>query len=433
MPKNSTHGLAMLNRGESQSKVYMAMQPIVDRQGGICAHTLRCQSGHFSYAARYDDTTIDSIVIPALLGKLGMRLEQSEAPVFVDAGPELLFANALEKMPPGMVVLRVLESVGQTTEFIERCRHLHGVGYTLSVDNFVFETSCEQLQDVVGIVRFDLSAQTLGDIEAACLNIKAQGRNVRCLAVNVESRAQYVRLTACGFDYFEGYFFARPHAGFLAVDRSSVRLMMHSLEILIEEDEHEIERFLLEHPSLFAELLAQANALSSCKGGGPIRTVDLAEAMHLALPVLSYTQLRHWLLVVLLARHLTKERWALIQLLVGRACFLADLAKDVDLDTDDAFLVGLLSLADALLDLPVADIVAQLNLHEAMAEALLFRGGRLGELLALCEFLEGYLRIDEAQDDPGLACTFAAFGQHRLMEAKSKAMFMASRLRFEQL
>lgn len=433
MQKKATHGLATHERGERQSNVYMGMQPIVDREGRWCAHKLLCRSGLFAHAPLSDDITIDSIVITDLLGRSGMRLEHSEVPIFVDAGAELLFADALEKLPPGMVVLRILESVFQTREVIERCRHLHGIGYTLLLDDFVFAASCEPLKDVVGIVSFDLCAQSLDDVEARCLGVKAKGRNVRCLAVNVGSRAQYARLKACGFDYFEGYFFARPHAEAVPADSSSVRLILHSLEILIEEDEHKIERFLLDHPGLFAELLVQANALSSNGRGQPIGMVDLAGTMHLAAPVLSYTELRHWLLVVLLARHIMGERRALIQLLVGRACFIADLAKDVDLDTDDAFLVGLLSLSDVLLDLPVAEIVAKLNLHELLAEALLFRGGPLGELLALCEFLEGYRRIDDAPDDPGLACTFSAFGQHRLMAAKSKAMFMASRLRLERV
>lgn len=433
MQKKTIRSLATHKRDERQSKIYMGMQPVVSREGEVCAHKLFCRPGLFPYASLSDGKTIDSIVVPALLGKSGIRLEHSAVPIFVDAGSELLFADALEKLPPGMVVLRILETVFQTREVVERCRYLHGIGYTLLLDDFVFAESCEPLKDVVGIVGFDLGAQCLDDIEAGCRGVKAKGRNIRCLAVNVENRAQYARLRACGFDYFEGYFFARPHAELVAADSSSVRLTLYSLEILIEEDEQEIERFLLDHPSLFEELLAQANALSSSGRGQPIGMVDLADAMHLVVPVLSYTQLRHWLLVALLARNLTGERRALIQLLVGRACFVADLSKDVDLDTDDAFLVGLLSLTDALLDLPVADIVAQLNLHEVLAEALLFRGGPLGELLALCEFLEGYRRFDEAQDDPRLACTFAAFGQHRLMEAKSKAMFMASRLRFEQV
>lgn len=431
MPMNGTDGLAMHNRGEMPSGVYMGMQPIVDREGCVCAHRLRGLTGLFSYAALANDALIDTSAIGGVIGKTEMCPEQSGTPVFVDAGSELLFSDALEKVAAGTVILMVLESARQAPGCVERCRYLHSIGYTLLLDESSLAVVDEPLRDVVGVVGFDLGARTLADIETACQGIKRKGRDIRYLATNVEDREQYVRLREWGFDFFEGYFFARPDAEGLALNRSPVRLILHSLDVLIEEDEHRIERFLLDHPSLFAELLAEANALSSCEAQRPMAMVDLAGTPYLTAPIISYAQLRHWLLVVLLARNLSGERRALVQLLVGRACFIADLARDTDLDADDAFLVGLLSLADTLLDLPASDIVDQLNLHEALAEALLFRRGRFGELLALCEFLEGYRHIDEARDYPGLACTFSAFGQQRLIEAKSKAMFLASRLRFK--
>lgn len=426
MPTEATQRLAILKGGNGQPGVFMGIQPIVDREGCVCAHKLISRSKLLSHAAVSDDTTVDSITISTLQGQSGMRLEKSDVPIFVDAGSELLFAEVLEKLPPGMVALRILESLLPTPGLVERCRYLHRFGYTLALDDFVFEASCEQLLDVVGIVRFDLCTQSLDDVLISSLAIRAKHSNIRCLAVNVESQAQYARLSACGFDYFEGFFFARPDAELAKKGNSSVLSVLRSLEILIEEDEHEVEHLLQEHPDLFRELIQLANAVYSSGLIQPIRTIVQTGAM------LGYTKLRQWILVVLLARQSMGEKQALIQLLVGRACFIEDLAKDIDLDTDDAYLVGLLSLADCLLGLPIAAIVAQLNLHEGLEEALLFRGGPLGELLALCEFMEGYRDINDAQGDPGLACSFAAFGQHRLMEAKSKAMFMASRLRFQQ-
>ena len=56
---------------------------------------------------------------------------------------------------------------------------------------------------------------------------------------------------------------------------------------------------------------------------------------------------------------------------------------------DRAFMVGMLSLVDALFGQPLADIVLRLNLEDDLQAALLRREGQLGLLLRLAEAGEG--------------------------------------------
>ncbi len=55
---------------------------------------------------------------------------------------------------------------------------------------------------------------------------------------------------------------------------------------------------------------------------------------------------------------------------------------------DQAFLIGLFSVLDALLDMSLESVVAQLPLEEAIKEALNKRVGPFGELLNLEECFE---------------------------------------------
>jgi EAL and modified HD-GYP domain-containing signal transduction protein len=55
---------------------------------------------------------------------------------------------------------------------------------------------------------------------------------------------------------------------------------------------------------------------------------------------------------------------------------------------DEAFMAGILSLIDTIIDKPVADIVSELHLGERLAAALLRREGELGTLLQLVESVE---------------------------------------------
>ena len=65
---------------------------------------------------------------------------------------------------------------------------------------------------------------------------------------------------------------------------------------------------------------------------------------------------------------------------------------------DSAFLAGLLSLADALLGIPLAELLGQLHIEDAIREALLEREGSLGDTLEIVELLErGRFRALEAR------------------------------------
>ena len=52
---------------------------------------------------------------------------------------------------------------------------------------------------------------------------------------------------------------------------------------------------------------------------------------------------------------------------------------------DAAFLVGMLSLVDVLLEQPLEGVLENFNLHQDVSSALLEREGTLGTLLALVE------------------------------------------------
>ena len=71
----------------------------------------------------------------------------------------------------------------------------------------------------------------------------------------------------------------------------------------------------------------------------------------------------------------------------------------VQIESERAFLVGMLSLADALLGCELSDLVAELHVAPDIAEALTERAGVLGALLELLEAIE---RSDVEKFEPEL-------------------------------
>jgi EAL and modified HD-GYP domain-containing signal transduction protein len=108
-----------------------------------------------------------------------------------------------------------------------------------------------------------------------------------------------------------------------------------------------------------------------------------------AISLLGRRQLQRWLQLLLYARQnddgvanpllpLAALRGAHMEAL----CKLQGGERDAQ---DQAFMTGVFSLLDVLLATPMQDIVGALSLAPDAADALLRRGGPLGELLALAE------------------------------------------------
>ena len=57
---------------------------------------------------------------------------------------------------------------------------------------------------------------------------------------------------------------------------------------------------------------------------------------------------------------------------------------------DQAFMVGIMSLMNTLLSMPLAEIISPLNPPAEIRDALLSRQGLLGNLLSLIEHLENF-------------------------------------------
>ncbi|MEY4641652.1 MAG: hypothetical protein RLZZ227_1646 [Pseudomonadota bacterium] len=110
----------------------------------------------------------------------------------------------------------------------------------------------------------------------------------------------------------------------------------------------------------------------------------------------------------------------LITMTLVRAKMCEGLADKFDCKPDAAFIVGLFSLLDILLDQPLAYLLLNLPLAEDITEGLMHRKGNAGQLLNLV--------IDYEQGDWGNACTM----QHSLTHGISVRMNgRARRLRWK--
>jgi len=210
---------------------------------------------------------------------------------------------------------------------------------------------------------------------------------VKLLAEKVEDREQARRCVEMGFDLFQGYHFARPEMLSGKRTQPSMMALLRIFSMMAGEVEnHEIEDVFKEHADLSYNLMRMVNS------AGSGMAAKISSLKH-GLMVLGREPLKRWVQLLLYASDKGNNMVSpLMQLAATRGKMMELIAQNEgggDHDyADRAFMVGMLSLLDALLSEPLHGILARMNLQEEIEAALLRHDGALGNLLSHCKMLE---------------------------------------------
>ncbi len=291
------------------------------------------------------------------------------------------------------MVLEISAGMQATPVLLERIAELKSHGFRFALDHIAagaenvgkFLSLCE-------FVKLDSRAMAPGGLEKFGKAFKAAGKKI--LAGKVETRAQYQTCLDLEFDYFQGYYFAKP-AIISGRKLSPTQMAVTQLMTLVTSDVDNIviERAVKKDVSLALNLLRLVNT----PGVGSRHKID---SLSQAVIMLGRRQLQRWLQIMLYAEPargqgttplllLATTRGRMLELLARR---LRPSQRNV---ADVAFTVGIMSLMDTLFGMPMEDILEQIPVIDDVAEALLHRRGFFGELLNLSEALE---RLEEAED-----------------------------------
>ena len=366
---------------------FLARQPILDRNENLCAFELLFRASNNAAGANVsDDTLATAQVMVNVFGEMGIAEVLGAHKGFINLDAEFLYSDTVELLPRQQVVLELLETIVVDDAVIARCRELKAMGFSLALDDVLkFGDECKPLLGVVDVVKLDLTQIDPARLPALVKSFRQYP--VKLLAEKVEDREQARRCMEMGFDMFQGYYFARPEmlSGKRADPSKKALLSILTLMLSDAENEKIVDAF-KERPILAYNLLRMVNS------AGSKLTTKISSLSH-GLMVLGRRTLQRWVQLLLYATGKGGEvANPLMQLAATRAKLMeliAQQARPRDCDyIDRAFMVGMLSLLDVLMEEPLLEILAHMNLHEDIETALLRRNGDLGELLALCWELE---------------------------------------------
>ncbi|WP_194721566.1 EAL and HDOD domain-containing protein [Noviherbaspirillum malthae] len=375
---------------------FLGRQPILDRSKKLHAYELLFRDADTDTANVVDNVSATASVI-LHASELGMSNVIGNFPGFINVDAVVLMSDFIHVLPPGKVVLEILETVEASDEVVERVAHLAGEGYRFALDDVADVTgSVHRFLPYADIIKLDLPQLTDEQLAERVRTFKAAGKKL--LAEKVETVEQFERCMALGIDYFQGHYFARPT---VLTGKKLSPSQLAVMELMSRFAEHadigHVEGRFSGNSLPSRGLLRMANILPLEAEG---RRADSVED---AMSVAGREQLRRWLQILLCAEpsQVPGHTSPLLMMATTRGRLLELIAERIrpndDTAASTAYTVGIMSLMDALFGMPMEDILGQLPVAQPVREALLLRDGLYGDMLRLAECLE---RVKESGPIP---------------------------------
>ncbi|MFV0276583.1 MAG: EAL and HDOD domain-containing protein, partial [Parahaliea sp.] len=323
-------------------------------------------------------------IIEGLQFNLGLDTLTRGKLAYINFTEETLLQRYPLLLPSEQLVVEILESVPPTRQLLEVCRELKDNGYRIALDDYVHSKAWLRFFPYVDIIKVDLrdsSPEQVAAIRAAA----APYPGIALLAEKVETHAEFHQAAEMGFSYFQGYFFSKPEVlRSTTLDPSQMTVARLMTELSGDDPDIEAITSVFEMDvNLSFKLLRYAQS--------PFfrRRNDIVNIKQ-AIVVLGLQELRRFVSLLFTAQFADSKPAALTMISLIRARFCEHLSREPGQSSSEAgaFLTGMLSLLDGLLDASLPELLKKLPLSQPIADALVSEQGRLAEYLKLARAFE---------------------------------------------
>lgn len=348
---------------------YAARQPVLAADETVIGYKLLFRSGvvdHFAWN-HCDGASRTAIEISSLLG-LSVMCDNRLA--FIHCTRDVLLENHLTFLPGDKVVAEIGCEVEPDAAVEAACGRLKRAGYKIALDNFKAGDSRAPLVEHADFLAVDFQQATWDEILQ--VTHAYHNRDLGLLALNVDSRQEFESGQKAGFHYFQGFFFRKPEMMRTRTMPSHRMAYLRLLRALSKPDLDwdEVEDLIKRDAPLYYRLLRYLNsALFGMRG--EVRSVSQA------LVLLGESELRRWCRLAGAFELSAGRPSDLILSALVRARFGELMQDHVEHGNTDLFLLGLLSLMDAILQIPMGLVLEGLPLEAGSRTMLLDNEGPL--------------------------------------------------------
>jgi EAL and modified HD-GYP domain-containing signal transduction protein len=362
----------------TDAEILFARQPILDADSRLAGYELLYRGDGGSESPH----AATSRVAASALSDLGLRQATGGAPAFINVTTEFLLAMDPLPFGPEGVVLEIAADRLPDEPLIERLGRLRQHGYLLALDGYAGQPSAEPLLDFATLAKVE--ARGVGGSGLALLVAHLRARGIRPIANGVDAHSDHDRCADAGFELFQGDFVCRPRevVGH-NVPTASIGALRLAAGISADDDGDvdELEKAIALDPGLSLRLLRFVNSAA-------FSLRHQIKSVRQAIVLLGPRTVRQWAMLLLLSG-IDEKRGPLLITALSRGRTCEAIARRLGADDVDAyFFTGMLSVVDALLDLPMDEAIRDLPLSEDVVAALVNRAGGKGRTLTMAEACE---------------------------------------------
>lgn len=353
--------------------ILLARQPIFDVDIKVRAFELLFRSDDSNQANVFDGESATSQVFLNAFNELDISEVVQNHPAYIN------FTRNLILNPPPFdkhrFVIEVLEDIEPDQELFENLQKLKTAGYTIALDDFVYDPKWDPALRIVDIVKIDVLAFDQDEIKRHVELLKPF--NVVLLAEKVETHEMFHFCKELGFTLFQGYFLSKPEQ----VKGRKVpanKLVVLNLLTQLQDPNAELGKIaavIVKDPVLSVKLIKLVNS-AAFSGRREITSLQHAVSM------LGLRQVKSWATLLSLSNMADKPN-ALSVLAMTRAkmCQLLAECFTNSTDSDAYFTTGLLSNLDAFFDVELQEIVRSMPLSPLVVDGLLQGNGPIGTVI----------------------------------------------------
>ncbi|MCU7554534.1 EAL domain-containing protein [Alteromonas sp. ASW11-19] len=362
---------------------YVARQPIFDINRKVHAYEILFRDGEQNCFPDIAPDEATSKILTSTHLSLGIEEITNNKPAFINFHRDTLMFRFPTSLDPSAVVIEIVETVDVDDKLVAACQQISEMGYKLALDDYDTSGKWDPFLPYVSVIKIDITTVDHATIRDVVPLLQKQ--NIKLVAERIETYEEFNTFKDMGFDYFQGYFFARPEivrhrklgASKLAMleliaASSSEKLDFAKLSAIIERD-----------PSLTYLLLRFIN--------NPLfnKRHQISSLKH-ALNYMGEVEVKKFVALLALANLSDGQPSELMQMSLLRAkfCELVSLELHLEENPPTGFLTGLLSMMDAMMEQDMEGLMQKVPVADEVKDALCGRQNLLFDCLAVVQHIE---------------------------------------------
>lgn len=366
--------------------------PFFDKDMKVCAYSLFSQKENYLLNPELQGSAVLSgsgrVSGLEIIQNIGIDTLSPDTRVFLPVGPINIFAD-IEGQSAEMkdrLVLLCDNSITNTDDYRNRLKQLKQSGYKLAIFKLPV-AEFENYKEILKLMDYIILDCKKVDVSKAKIYFSHQYPRLKICVGNVENQGMFDWLKKDkAFHLFEGEFYRIPVTkGETEIEPLKVNYL--ELMNIVNDADYELTKaadIIGRDTALVLSLLEMVNRIAV---NSQITSIRHAAA------ILGQKELKKWINTVITKELCADRPNEITRISLLRAKFAECLAPSfgLALKASELFLMGLFSVLDIILNVPLEEALSRVNVSKDISEALIKRKGELAEVY---EFMLAYENAD---------------------------------------